>query len=95
MYSRFSVGVRFSRPVNFVEIEKVINQETAKFIEKAPKSTLVSMLQGICRRIRLEALYTGSPRRSAAVRSLRMVLLRLRRSDVHFLTSSRGIPAHA
>ncbi|MEY9885803.1 hypothetical protein ACVIHC_001833 [Bradyrhizobium diazoefficiens] len=42
-------------PVNFAEIQKAVDQETAKFVEKAPKSTLVTMLEGICRRVKLEA----------------------------------------
>jgi hypothetical protein len=42
-------------PINFAEIEKAISQETGRLIEKAPKSTIVSMLEGICRRLRLDA----------------------------------------
>src|SRR5258705_1392194 len=42
-------------PVNFSEIQKAISQETGKFIDAAPKSTIVFMVEGICRRFRLEA----------------------------------------
>jgi hypothetical protein len=41
-------------PVNFAEIQKAISQETGKFINTAPKSTIVSMVEGICRRYKLE-----------------------------------------
>jgi hypothetical protein len=41
-------------PVNFAEIQKAISQETGKFIDAAPKSTIVSMVEGICRRYKLE-----------------------------------------
>jgi hypothetical protein len=41
-------------PVNFAEIQKAISQETGKFIDAAPKDTIVSMVEGICRRFRLE-----------------------------------------
>ena len=41
-------------PVNFAEIQKAISQETGKFIDAAPKSTIVSMVEGICKRFRLE-----------------------------------------
>jgi hypothetical protein len=42
-------------PINFAEIQKAINQETAKFIDKAPMGTIASMIEGICRRLRLDA----------------------------------------
>jgi hypothetical protein len=42
-------------PVNFAEITKAVNEEIAKVIDKAPRGTLVSMIEGICRRIRLDA----------------------------------------
>jgi hypothetical protein len=42
-------------PVNFAEIQKAISQETGKFIDAAPKSTIVFMVEGICKRFRLEA----------------------------------------
>ncbi|MEY9415105.1 hypothetical protein ABIF69_001547 [Bradyrhizobium japonicum] len=42
-------------PINFGEIQKAISQETGKFIEAAPKSTIVFMVEGICKRFRLEA----------------------------------------
>jgi hypothetical protein len=42
-------------PINFGEIQKAISQETGKFIDAAPKSTIVSMVEGICKRFRLEA----------------------------------------
>lgn len=42
-------------PINYGEIQKAISQETGKFIDAAPKSTIVFMVEGICKRFRLEA----------------------------------------
>jgi hypothetical protein len=41
-------------PINFGEIQKAITQESAKVIDKAPKGVLISMLENICRRLKLE-----------------------------------------
>ena len=42
-------------PVNFAEIQKAISQETTKFVDTAPKSAVISMVEAICKRYRIEA----------------------------------------
>jgi hypothetical protein len=42
-------------PINFGEIQKTISQETGKFIDAAPKSTIVFMVEAICKRFKLKA----------------------------------------
>jgi len=41
-------------PVNFAEIQKAVSQETDKFIAAAPPRAIVSMVEAICRRFRLD-----------------------------------------
>jgi hypothetical protein len=41
-------------PVNFAEIQKAITQETTKFIDAAPKSTVVLIVENICKRYKIE-----------------------------------------
>ncbi len=41
-------------PVNFAEIQKAVSQETDKFIAAAPPSAIVSIVEAICRRFRLD-----------------------------------------
>ena len=42
-------------PVNFAEIQKAITQETGKFIDAAPKATIIFIVETICKRYKLEA----------------------------------------
>ena len=42
-------------PVNTADIQRALQQETSRFVALVPKSTILTMLDGICRRFQIEA----------------------------------------
>ncbi len=42
-------------PVNYAELQKAIAEETMKYIDAAPKGAIVSTVETICKRYRIEA----------------------------------------
>jgi hypothetical protein len=54
-FTRFNDQYCPRLPVNYGEIQKALKQESAKFIDTAPKATVIFMLEMICKRFKVES----------------------------------------